>query len=263
MSSDLTRDNRDYEVGYKRPPVSGRFKKGQSGNPSGASKAVRDRKVRAASFADLFSERMLQTVEVEGTGRKIRITRMHLAVRRRVEASAKGDMTALRELLKLHDVKAPVDVGREMVLTLDEVCATAKPLGVSLYAPDVVILREPKPGAKRRTCEEQHNRYRLSLAELIDVELDRQVQVTAAITGSTKRMSAREVIVEQLTRLFVAGKPGANDLIRKLDKLASNRPRQHKTYVGVPWDFEMPPRLDRDGRPVAVDAQKKAPLSSS
>jgi hypothetical protein len=28
----------EYEVGYKKPPVATRFKKGQSGNPTGKSK---------------------------------------------------------------------------------------------------------------------------------------------------------------------------------------------------------------------------------
>ena len=31
----MSNDNDDYEVGYGRPPKSGQFKKGQSGNPKG------------------------------------------------------------------------------------------------------------------------------------------------------------------------------------------------------------------------------------
>jgi Family of unknown function (DUF5681) len=33
-------EKNDYEVGYKRPPIATRFKKGQSGNPSGKPKKI-------------------------------------------------------------------------------------------------------------------------------------------------------------------------------------------------------------------------------
>jgi hypothetical protein len=36
----MSDEKNDYEVGYKRPPVATRFKKGQSGNPSGKPKKI-------------------------------------------------------------------------------------------------------------------------------------------------------------------------------------------------------------------------------
>jgi hypothetical protein len=104
MSEDVP-ENNDYEIGYKRPPKSGQFKKGQSGNQTGSSNAVRSRKAKKTTFGNLFTEGMQLPVEVEEGGKKIVLTRMHLAIRRRAEEAAKGNMPALKELLKLRDVK--------------------------------------------------------------------------------------------------------------------------------------------------------------
>lgn len=268
MSSEATSDEKDYEVGYGKPPKSGQFKKGQSGNPGGGSKAVRARKAKTASFGDLFSEGMQRPVEVEENGKKVVLTRMHLAIRRRVEEAAKGKTRPLKELLKLRDVKdaGPLAPAKRLVLTLDEARA-AGPLDVRLYDPNVVIVRDPKPGgpggpAKRKPGEAESNPQRRSAGELIEIELKRQIQVTDAATGTTKRMTMREVIAEQVMRLFVAGRPGANELMMKLNK-QTDVVMDHKVYVGVPWDFEMPPRCDRYGRPLAAGGQQQTSSSNS
>jgi hypothetical protein len=145
MSEDVP-ENNDYEIGYKRPPKSGQFKKGQSGNQTGSSNAVRSRKAKKTTFGNLFTEGMQLPVEVEEGGKKIVLTRMHLAIRRRAEEAAKGNMPALKELLKLRDVKeaGPLVPSKLLVFTLDEVRA-AGPLGYGLYRPNVVIYRDPKP----------------------------------------------------------------------------------------------------------------------
>jgi hypothetical protein len=44
----------EYEVGYKKPPVSTRFKKGKSGNPGGKRKEVAE---------DLDPGKVLQTID--------------------------------------------------------------------------------------------------------------------------------------------------------------------------------------------------------
>src|SRR5260370_17883013 len=39
-NSPMNTEENDYEVGYRKPPVATRFKKGQSGNPSGKPKKI-------------------------------------------------------------------------------------------------------------------------------------------------------------------------------------------------------------------------------
>jgi hypothetical protein len=72
-------------------------------------------------------------------------------------------------------------------------------------------------------------------------------------------MTMREAIAEQLMRLFTAGKPGTNDLMIKLNKRAEAEPRAFKVYVGIPWDFEMPPRLPKDWRAQGLDSSWPLP----
>ncbi len=59
--------DRDYDVGYGKPPVSGQFKKGQSGNPKG-------RKKRNLSFQSLVSKMMSDTVRVNIDGQSKLVT---------------------------------------------------------------------------------------------------------------------------------------------------------------------------------------------
>ena len=260
MSSEATSDQKDYEVGYGRPPKSGQFQKGQSGNPGGSSKSVRARKAKKATFGDLFSEGMQRPIEVEENGKTVILTRMHLAVRRRVEDAAKGKMRALKELLKLRELKdtGPLAPAKPLVFSLDLVSA-AGALGYTLYQPNVVVIREPNPSAagrpvKRESHADEPKLPRRSIRELIELEFERQVQVSDAVIGATKRMKMREVIAEQIMRLFVAGKPGAADLLMMMNEQPDvDVSEARKIYVSVPWDYEMPPKCDVNGRPYAAD----------
>lgn len=252
MSAEDANTKKDYEVGYGKPPKSGQFKKGQSGNRRGSSEKARARAAKKSSFGDLFSDGMQQPVEIEENGRTITLTRLHLAIRRRVEEAAKGKMAPLKELLKLRDMpdQGPLAPVKRLIFTLDEVMACGRPLEEMFYRPNTVLVREEKPSAggetrKRQRREKEPSPPRRSARELIELELERQIQVTDRETGTTRRMTMREVIAEQLMRQFTAGKAGAADLIIKLNKVADiNKSEFHKVYIGIPWDYELPPRPD-------------------
>src|ERR1700742_4558617 len=92
MPKRARKDN--FEVGYGKPPRSGQFKKGESGNPSGKRKAP-------PYGGNGFIAAMLERVAVQEDGKTVFLTRKHIGVRRRVEEAAKGNMHALRELLRL------------------------------------------------------------------------------------------------------------------------------------------------------------------
>ena len=267
MSDDAT-ENKEYEVGYKKPPKSGQFQPGQSGNPKGSSKKVRAVKKRSTAFNDLFRRGLQQPVEVEENGRKVMMPRLQLGIRRRAEAAATGNLRALKELLKLRDIKqmGPLAPGNQLILTLDELQA-AGPLGVRLYDPDVTVLRDPKPaepGAPKRPAPKRPDVLPCrSARELVELELERQIWTTDAASGARTRMTMREAIAEQLMRLFTAGKPGTNDLMIKLNQRAVADPDQYrKIYVGVPWDFVMPPKLSKDWREKGREAARLERLAN-
>lgn len=77
----------EYEVGKGRPPVSTRWKPGQSGNPKGRPKG-------AKNFATLWSEGLNQKVRIRENGRVRKITRAEGIVTQVLNQALKGDIKA-------------------------------------------------------------------------------------------------------------------------------------------------------------------------
>ena len=75
---------RDYEVGYGKPPRSTRFKKGQSGNPRG-------RPSGSKNLSTLLSEALNEPVIVTENGRRRKISKRQAIIKQLVNQSAKGD----------------------------------------------------------------------------------------------------------------------------------------------------------------------------
>jgi len=239
MSSDLETDEKDYEVGYGRPPKSGQFKKGQSGNPRGSNHAARTRKRKNTStFGDLFAKGMQQAVEVEENGKKVLITRLHVAIRARVNAAAKVDLRALKELLELREAKelGPLQVAQPLILTIEEASAASLPGQDCARMTEEAkerwrkrVAHAPKRATRRMEPVLPHR----SAKDLIDSELDRQVPVTNTATGTTERMTMREAIAEQVMRAFMSGKRGASELMIQLNKLSTSP----QYLVLRPWEY--------------------------
>jgi hypothetical protein len=80
-----------YEIGYRRPPPSGRFKKGQSGNPKGRPKGSRN-------FLTLLVQELGQSIVVNENGKKKTMTRMQAMVKRMVAGALGGEQKALLTL---------------------------------------------------------------------------------------------------------------------------------------------------------------------
>ena len=85
-----------YAVGYGRPPTSSQFQPGQSGNPQGRPKGVRN----ASSMARDALER---TINVKGKKTTVR----KAAYRRLAERAVAGDAKALDYLLSLESEERP------------------------------------------------------------------------------------------------------------------------------------------------------------
>jgi hypothetical protein len=79
-------------TGYKRPPKSTQFKPGQTGNPKGRPKSVRNFKT---DLRDELSERI--TIRENGLERKI--SKQRALVKALVAAAIKGDMRAANAIV--------------------------------------------------------------------------------------------------------------------------------------------------------------------
>ena len=83
-----------YEIGYRRPPVSSQFKKGQSGNPKGRPRGTRN-------FLTLLKHELSQSIVVNENGKKKTITRLQAMVKRIVAGALQGDQKALLTLVEI------------------------------------------------------------------------------------------------------------------------------------------------------------------
>ena len=82
----------DYQVGPGRPPLHTRFKKGESGNPSGR---------RAKSLPALLAAALNETVSVTIDGRRRTITKREAIVTQMVDKSASADLRATKMLIDM------------------------------------------------------------------------------------------------------------------------------------------------------------------
>lgn len=85
-------DNRSHQVGYKRPPKHAQFRPGESGNPKGRPKRVRN------FNADLRDE-LGQHIPIREGGRDLKITKQRAFVKALVAAAINGDMRATSALV--------------------------------------------------------------------------------------------------------------------------------------------------------------------
>ena len=91
----MSPDNeRDYEVGYGKPPRDTRFKKGQSGN-------LRGRPSGSNNLSTLVSEALNEPVIITEDGGRRKISKGRAIITQLVNRSAKGDLRAAKILLDI------------------------------------------------------------------------------------------------------------------------------------------------------------------
>jgi hypothetical protein len=79
----------DYEVGYRKPPVHSRFKKGHCPNPKGRPKKAK------LSMEEQLAVMLDESVTVMKEGKPCRMTVRQVGLQRMAQAFAKGDMKAV------------------------------------------------------------------------------------------------------------------------------------------------------------------------
>ena len=83
-------------AGYKKPPVHGQFKKGQSGNPSG-------RKKGAFTFASEVKKALETPVTINENGKKRKITTQKAILLRTIQLALNGNPRAGQQMLGLSE----------------------------------------------------------------------------------------------------------------------------------------------------------------
>jgi hypothetical protein len=84
--------NQDDDAGYRRPPKSTQFKKGQSGNPKGRPKGT-------ASFKSDLDAELREKLVLTENGREKRITKQRAFIKTLMAAAIKKDIRAVNALL--------------------------------------------------------------------------------------------------------------------------------------------------------------------
>ncbi len=85
-------DQNEYEVGYGKPPQHTRWKTGQSGNPKGRPKKIKE-------FEKLLDIELSKEVSISENGKQVRLPKRELIIKTLVHDALKGDKRALKILM--------------------------------------------------------------------------------------------------------------------------------------------------------------------
>lgn len=86
-----------YSVGYGKPPMHSRFKKGVSGNPNGRPKGTRN-------FVTVLLKTLREKVVINENGKRTVITKLEAAVKQLVNKAAAGDLVAVKYLVGITQI---------------------------------------------------------------------------------------------------------------------------------------------------------------
>lgn len=93
-------DRSHYDVGYRKPPEHGRFRRGKSGNPLG-----RPKRQPPQSLDALLIEELQSTITVRTNGMSKKLSKYEVMAKRLVAKAMDGDLRAFKLLLDMPSVR--------------------------------------------------------------------------------------------------------------------------------------------------------------
>jgi Family of unknown function (DUF5681) len=126
----------DYQVGYGKPPQHTRFKRGESGNPTGRPKGSKN-------LTTLLEKELKQRVVVTENGRRRRITKQEAMVKHLVNKAVSGDRPLMQLLLD--------------EIRLLEARAASSPSGTNLDEADREVMRQIQERMRRLMKGDEEN----------------------------------------------------------------------------------------------------------
>jgi hypothetical protein len=126
----------DYQVGYAKPPQHTRFKKGESGNPTGRPKGSKN-------LTTLLEKELKQRVVVTENGRRRSITKQEAMVKHLVNKAVSGDRPLMQLLLD--------------EIRLLEARGASSPSGANLDEADREVMRQIQERMRRLMKGEEEN----------------------------------------------------------------------------------------------------------
>jgi hypothetical protein len=90
----MAKPRKDYEVGYARPPKSGQFKKGQSGNSKGRRKGSK-------LFVEIVMDALNEKVAINENGSRKMITKQVALAKQVANKGATGDLKSIKLLFEI------------------------------------------------------------------------------------------------------------------------------------------------------------------
>ena len=90
--------DKEYEVGYRKPPKPTRFPKGRSGNPKGRPKGSRNLEI-------LINEELDRNVVIQENGKKLHLTKREALAKRIVNAALTGDAKSTSALIGMDQAR--------------------------------------------------------------------------------------------------------------------------------------------------------------
>lgn len=84
----------EYEVGYGKPPKKSQWQPGQSGNPKGRPKVIKD-------FDKLLDQELNQKIQITDKGELRTLTKREVVVKTLVNDALRGDRTAQNLVIKM------------------------------------------------------------------------------------------------------------------------------------------------------------------
>jgi hypothetical protein len=91
---DETKGPRLYPVGYGKPPIDTRFKKGQSGNPAG-------RRTGSKNLFTVLREIFQERVVITENGKRKNVSKLELLIKQLYQIGVNGDLRAISQLATL------------------------------------------------------------------------------------------------------------------------------------------------------------------